>query len=65
MNFFGRRSLERALREFVTHYYGERNHKGLENRIIDPGGEVGKEVGDVRCRERLGGMLWYYHRGAA
>ena len=35
------------------------------NMIIDPGDEVGKEVGDVRCRERLGGMLRYYHREAA
>ena len=46
-------------------YHTERNHQGLGNRIIDPGGEVGKEDGDVRCRERLGGMLRYYHREAA
>ncbi len=64
MIFFGRRSLERALEQFVAHYHGERNHQGLGNRIIDPGDEVGKEVGDVRCRERLGGMLRYYHREA-
>jgi putative transposase len=65
MIFFGRQSLERALREFVAHYHGERNHQGLENRIIDPGDEVGRVDGDVRCRERLGGMLQYYHREAA
>ncbi|MFT5410149.1 MAG: putative transposase [Verrucomicrobiales bacterium] len=61
MIFFGRRSLERALEEFVTHYHTERNHQGLGNRIIDPG----EEIGDVECRERLGGMLRYYHREAA
>jgi putative transposase len=65
MIFFGRRSLARALKQFVTHYHTERNHQGLGNRIIDPGDEVGEEVGDVRCRERLGGMLRYYHREAA
>ncbi len=31
------------------------------DRIIDPGDEVGRDAGDVRCRERLGGMLRYYH----
>ena len=40
MIFFGRRSLERALKEFVSHYHEERNHQGLENRLIDPGYEV-------------------------
>ncbi len=42
---------------------------GLVNRkqqeIIDAGDEVGRDAGDVRCRERLGGMLRYYHREAA
>jgi putative transposase len=65
MIFFGRRSLERALGEFVAHYHGERNHEGLRNRIIVPGDEAGREDGDVRCRERLGGMLRYYYREAA
>jgi putative transposase len=65
MIFFGRRSLERALKQFVTHFHKERNHQGLENRIIDPGDEVGREIGDVQCNERLGGMLRYYYRIAA
>ena len=65
MVFFGQRSLERALREFVAHYHGERNHQGLANRIIDPDGEVGQTVGEIHCRERLGGMLRHYHREAA
>jgi transposase InsO family protein len=65
MIFFGRRSLERALKQFVAHYHRERNHQGLENRIIDPGTEVGREIGEIQCRERLGGMLRYYYREAA
>lgn len=65
MIFFGQRSLERALKEFTAHYHGERNHQGLGNCLIDPGGEVGQEIGVVQCRERLGGMLRYYYRDAA
>jgi putative transposase len=69
MIFFGRRSMERALEQFVTHYHTERNHQGLGNQIIDPGDEVGEGGGegggDVRCRERPGGMLRYNHREAA
>ncbi len=65
MIFFGQRSLQRALEQFVAHYHTERNHQGLGNRIIDPGEEVDRQVGDVHCRERLGGMLRYYHREAA
>ena len=65
MIFFGQGSLQRALKEFVTHFHQERNHQGLGNRIIDPGDEVGRKDGDIQCRERLGGMLRYYYRDAA
>jgi putative transposase len=30
----GERHLRRAVTEFVEHYHGERNHQGLENRLI-------------------------------
>ena len=33
--------------------------------IIKPGDEVGRDEGDVQCRERLGGILKYYYRDAA
>jgi putative transposase len=59
MIFLGRRSLERALKEFVTHYHHERNHQGIGNRILTQGVEVGKEDGEIECRERLGGLLRY------
>ena len=65
MIFFDRRSLERAVREYVEHYHGERNHQGLGNRLIDPGEQVGESDGEVECTERLGGLLRYYHRTAA
>ena len=57
--------LRNSIREFLLHYHGERNHQGLENRILTPGEEVGREAGTIQCRERLGGLLKYYHREAA
>ena len=50
---------------FLAHYHRERNHQGVDNRLIDPGEEVGRIAGEVECRERLGGILRYYHRKAA
>ena len=64
MIFFGENSLRNAVTNYVTHYHAERNHQGLENRIPEPGGEVGRIAGKIACRERLGGLLRYYHRAA-
>ena len=63
--FFGENSLRRATISYLAHYHQERNHQGLNNRIIEPGGEVGRGSGVVNCRERLGGTLRYYYRDAA
>ena len=65
MIFFGENSLRTAVREFMAHYHGERNHQGLANRIIEPSDEVGQTGGMITCKERLGGLLRYYHRQAA
>ena len=62
---FGEKMLRNAVRQFLEHYHGERNHQGLDNKIIQPREEVGRHEGDVQCRERLGGMLRYYYRAAA
>jgi len=62
--FFGRQSLKRAISQYVAHYHGERNHQGLSNPIIEPECEFGEIAGKIECRERLGGMLKYYHRAA-
>jgi putative transposase len=64
MIFFGRKSLERALREYVDHYHLERNHQGLGKELIDAAEDVGGIAGKVECGERLGGMLKYYPRAA-
>jgi transposase InsO family protein len=65
MIFFGERSLQVAVTEFVIHIHAERNHQGLGNRLIEPGEEMGRTAGDVASRERLGGILRYYCRQAA
>lgn len=65
MIFFGDHSLRRAIKEFLAHYHGERNHQGLSNRIIEPSDEVDQTDGVIACKERLGGLLRYYHRQAA
>ena len=65
MIFFGGKHLRYAIHEYVQHYHLERNHQGLENRLIDPLTKVGSADGAVACRERLGGMLKYYYRKAA
>ena len=62
---FGEASLRRALREYVTHHHTERNHQGKGNVLLFP--TIPKEHSDgvIHCRERLGGLLKYYHREAA
>ena len=59
----GERHFRRALKEFVDHYHRERNHQGLENRLID-GDAPRRRAGRIRRRPRLGGLLNYYERAA-
>ena len=65
MMFFGQASLEHAVRQYMTHYHTERNHQGLENRLPRPASVSAPPHHTVRRRQRLGGMLSYYHRAAA
>jgi len=64
---FGETSLRRALREYIVHYHGERNHQGKDNVLLFPTAMKGmnRVDGSVGCKERLGGLLKYYHREAA
>jgi transposase InsO family protein len=64
MIFLSHGSLRYALTQFVTHYHRERNHQGLENRLLRPLSAV-RASATVKRRERLGGMLSYYHCEAA
>jgi putative transposase len=65
MILVGEASLRQALSEFAEHYHRERNHQGLGNRLIEPLAEQPNHDGPIACRERLGGLLNYYHRPAA
>jgi hypothetical protein len=59
----GEAHLRRVLEEYAAHYHQERNHQGIGNQIIEL--TAGAESGRIKCRDRLGGMLNYYHREAA
>ena len=62
---FGERSLRRALSEYVEHFHAERNHQGRGNILLFPRDTNIRRGGPVQCRERLGGLLRYYHQEAA
>ena len=61
----GERSLRRALNEYVQHYHAERNHQGKGNVLLFPRGANTRRDRPVQCRERMGGLLRYYHQEAA
>jgi transposase InsO family protein len=60
----GEAHLRRAICEYVRHYHEERNHQGLDNALIVPGKAMDGTRTVVR-RDRLGGLLSFYHREAA
>ncbi len=60
----GEAHLRTVIREYVEHYHEERNHQGIDNVIPFPRDALANE-GKVRRRDRLGGLLRYYHRDAA
>jgi transposase InsO family protein len=64
---FGETSLRRALREYLIHYHAERNHQGKGNVLLFPTATkaMNRVDGSVGCKERLGGLLKYYHREVA
>ena len=64
---FSHAVLRRVLRHYEAHYHEERNHQGKDNLLLFPlrtPAVPGKQE-QVRCRERLGGVLKYYERKAA
>jgi len=65
MIILGEQHLRHAIEEYVAHYHGERNHQGLDNRLILDRRCAQTRQNAVACRERLGGLLKYYHHGEA
>ena len=62
---FGETSLRCALDNYLLHYHEERNHQGKSNILLFPQTNKSLPEAPVDCRERLGGILHYYHRKAA
>jgi transposase InsO family protein len=65
MIFVGQASLRRTIREFIAHYHVERNHQGVENRLLQPRAAVSMQRPGVQRHQRLGGMLNFYCRAVA
>jgi putative transposase len=72
---FGRSHMDVLCLQFRDHYHLERPHQGLDNELIEkPPAKDGKKIieepdtirlTDIRCHERLGGLLKSYSRKAA
>ena len=62
---FGEGSLRRALKNFCEHYHGERNQGRANKLLFPPPGPRRGIQGSIRCQERVGGLLKYYHREVA
>ena len=62
---FGQAHLRRVLREYVEHYNHERPHQGIGNVLIRVSPQPDNDNGAVKRRQRLGGLLNHYFRGAA
>jgi putative transposase len=67
MILFGEGSLRYCLENYLSHYHTERNHQGRGNVILfpAPADRIGESSGQIHTRERLGGLLKFYHREAA
>jgi hypothetical protein len=61
----GEGHLRHAISEYMAHYYRERNHQGLGNALIDGEQQDVSGAGRIVRRERLGGLLSFYHRKTA
>ncbi len=61
----GEGHLRLVVHEYVEHYHGERNHQGLENQLLERAPPLADANAEVKRRERVGGLLNYYHREAA
>jgi transposase InsO family protein len=67
MILFGEASLRHVLSNYTEHFHRERNHQGRGNVILfpTPADRIGESTGEIRSRERLGGLLKFYYPEAA
>jgi hypothetical protein len=62
---YPRCTLGYVIHQDVSYYHAERHHPGLDHQLLEPEPRRGSDSGQVRRRERLGGLLRYYDRDAA
>jgi putative transposase len=75
---FGHKLMDVLCQEFKVHYHEERPHQGLDNELVigmkpkkksksrsKPVESVSIPISEIRCKERLGGLLKSYSRKAA
>jgi putative transposase len=61
MIVIGEAALRSIIQSYLAHYHHERNHQGLGNQLMVPESGMEKQRGLVVRRERLSGLLSYYH----
>jgi putative transposase len=75
---FGESHLNHLCNEYLAHYHDDRPHQGMDNeRLVKPKSHgrpptkpvtIAKQIvplAEVRCKQRLGGLLKSYSRKAA
>ena len=65
MVILGERHLRESIKQFMIHYHAERTHQGIDNELIQRDVANDNVAGEIVCRERLRGLLKFYHRQAA
>lgn len=65
MIWFGKKTFEYGLRQFIAYYNHERNHQGIDNRIPLPDDRRKNKSGEILKVDRIGGMLNFYYRQSA
>ena len=61
----GEGHLRLIVEEYVEHYHRERNHQGLDSQLLERPPPRASADAEVHRRQRIGGLLSYYHREAA
>jgi hypothetical protein len=54
MIFVGQESLRRAVAEYMEHYHSERDHQGLESRLIVPRALAARDGEIIAMRDSAG-----------
>jgi len=69
----GQRHFDHLVTEWLEHYHRERPHQAKDNDLLMPGKrrrrscppDGGLPLAEMRCEQRLGGLLKHYHCNAA